>query len=65
MQHTGFSHIDNADRNRRVVLNVIRENGPLSRRKISETCGLSITTANTIPIRYMEKIKHPMIFTCQ
>jgi predicted NBD/HSP70 family sugar kinase len=48
MQHTGFSHIDNADRNRRVVLNVIRENGPLSRRKISETCGLSVTTAKRL-----------------
>jgi len=48
MQHTGFSHIDNADRNRRVVLNVIRENGPLTRRKISETCGLSITTAKRL-----------------
>jgi predicted NBD/HSP70 family sugar kinase len=48
MQHTGFSHIDNADRNRRVVLNVIREKGPLTRRKISETCGLSITTAKRL-----------------
>ncbi|MBN2553223.1 MAG: ROK family transcriptional regulator [Spirochaetales bacterium] len=48
MQHTGFSHIDNADRNRRVVLNVIRAKGPLSRRKISEICGLSITTAKRL-----------------
>lgn len=48
MHHTGFSHIDNADRNRRVILNVIRENGPLTRRKLSETCGLSITTAKRL-----------------
>ena len=47
-QHTGFSHIDNADRNRRVVLNIIREKGPLTRREISETCSLSITTAKRL-----------------
>ena len=47
-QHTGFSHIDNADRNRRVVLNIIRERGPLTRREISETCSLSITTAKRL-----------------
>jgi hypothetical protein len=48
LQHTGFSHIDNADRNRRVVLNLIRERGPLSRREISRICGLSITTAKRL-----------------
>ena len=48
MQHTGFSHIDNADRNRRVILNVIRERGPLTRREISDTSGLSITTTKRL-----------------
>lgn len=48
VQHKGFSHINNADRNRRVVLNTIRENGPLTRREISETCGLSIATAKRL-----------------
>ncbi len=48
VQHTGFSHIDNADRNRRVVLNIIREKGPLTRREISGICSLSITTAKRL-----------------
>ncbi len=48
VQHTGFSHIDNADRNRRVVLNIIRDKGPLTRREVSETCSLSITTTKRL-----------------
>jgi predicted NBD/HSP70 family sugar kinase len=48
LQHTGFSHVDNADRNRRVILNVIREKGPLSRRELSERCSLSVTTAKRL-----------------
>jgi len=48
LQHTGFSHVDNADRNKRVILNIIREKGPLTRREISDTCHLSITTSKRL-----------------
>ncbi len=46
--HTGFSHIDNAERNRNVILNVIRDTGPLSRKDISDTSNLSVTTVKRL-----------------
>jgi predicted NBD/HSP70 family sugar kinase len=44
----GLSHIDNADRNRRVLLNTIREKGPLSRVALSRECSLSIATTKRL-----------------
>jgi N-acetylglucosamine repressor len=44
----GLSHIDNADRNRRVLLNTIREKGPLSRVALSKESGLSIATTKRL-----------------
>ena len=44
----GLSHIDNADRNRRVLLNTIREKGPLSRVALSKECSLSIATTKRL-----------------
>lgn len=43
-----MSHIDNADRNRRVLLNVIREKGPLSRVALSRECNLSLATTKRL-----------------
>ncbi len=48
IRHIGFSHIDNAERNRRVILNIVRERGPVSRREISEICSLSIATTKRL-----------------
>ncbi len=45
---TGYSHFDNAERNKKVLLNIIREKGPLSRREISNLSGLSITTTKRL-----------------
>jgi hypothetical protein len=44
----GLSHIDNADRNRRVLLNTIREKGPVSRVELSSACRLSIATTKRL-----------------
>jgi N-acetylglucosamine repressor len=44
----GLSHIDNADRNRRILLNTIREKGPLSRVALSRECSLSIATTKRL-----------------
>jgi N-acetylglucosamine repressor len=44
----GLSHIDNADRNRRVLLNTIREKGPVSRVGLSRACSLSIATTKRL-----------------
>jgi N-acetylglucosamine repressor len=44
----GLSHIDNADRNRRVLLNMIREKGPMPRVALSKQCSLSIATTKRL-----------------
>jgi predicted NBD/HSP70 family sugar kinase len=44
----GLSHIDNAGRNRLVILNTIRESGPLSRRELSVASSLSIATTKRL-----------------
>lgn len=44
----GSNHIDNAARNRGIVLSMIRERGPLSRLEISSSCALSATTVKRI-----------------
>jgi N-acetylglucosamine repressor len=43
-----LSHIDNAARNRSVILNAIREKGSLSRVEASRLCSLSIATTKRI-----------------
>lgn len=48
IDHFGLSHIDNAARNRRVILNTVREKGPLSRSQISDSCSLSVATAKRL-----------------
>jgi len=48
INHLGLSHIDNAARNRRVVLNTVREKGPISRAQLSESCSLSVATAKRL-----------------
>ena len=48
MEQTGFSHMDNADRNRRVILNIVREQAPLSRHEVAAVCGLSMSTTKRL-----------------
>ncbi|MBN1837695.1 MAG: ROK family transcriptional regulator [Spirochaetales bacterium] len=45
---TGFSHIDNADRNRRVLLNIVRDRAPLTRREAAVVSGLSMSTTKRL-----------------
>jgi N-acetylglucosamine repressor len=43
-----LNHIDNAERNRRVLLNTIRDKGPRSRFELSTACTLSIATTKRL-----------------
>ena len=44
----GLSHIDNSARNKNILLNIIREYGPISRKEISKISGLSIATTKRL-----------------
>lgn len=48
IDQTGFSHIDNADRNRRVILNIVRDRAPLTRREVASVCSLSMSTTKRL-----------------
>ena len=53
----GLSHINNAQRNRQVLLALIRENGEISRRELASQAGLSIATIK----RVVEELIHEKI----
>lgn len=53
----GLSHINNAQRNRQVLLALIRENGEISRRELASQAGLSIATIK----RVVEELIHENI----
>ena len=44
----GLSHIDNSARNKNIILNIIREQGPISRRDIAGKSNLSIATTKRL-----------------
>lgn len=44
----GLNHTGNAGRNRQVILNLIRERGPITRREAAEACVLSLTTGKRL-----------------
>jgi len=48
MDHGGVNHIDNANRNRRIILNIIRENAPATRRQLASMSGLSLSTTKRV-----------------
>ena len=48
----GLSHVDNAARNKNVILNIVRDRSPISRKQISQLSRLSIATTK----RLIEKL---------
>ena len=48
IEQTGFSHVDNAARNKNVILNIVRDRSPISRKQISQLSSLSIATTKRL-----------------
>jgi predicted NBD/HSP70 family sugar kinase len=48
MNRRGLSHVDNAERNKNVILNVIRDRRSLSRREVAQASCLSLSTAKRL-----------------
>ena len=48
MTQKGLSHVDNAERNKNVILNVIRDRPSLSRREVAQSSCLSLSTAKRL-----------------
>ena len=48
IEQTGLSHVDNAARNKNVILNIVRDRSPISRKEISQLSRLSIATTKRL-----------------
>ncbi len=48
IDRTGLSHIDNAARNRKIILNIIRTEAPISRKEVAQISRLSIATTKRL-----------------
>ena len=48
IEQTGLSHVDNAARNKNVILNIVRDRSPISRKEISQYSRLSIATTKRL-----------------
>jgi predicted NBD/HSP70 family sugar kinase len=48
IEQTGLSHVDNAARNKNVILNIVRDRSPISRKQISLFSRLSIATTKRL-----------------
>ena len=48
MNRRGLSHVDNAERNKNVILNVIRDRHFLSRREVAQASSLSLSTTKRL-----------------
>jgi predicted NBD/HSP70 family sugar kinase len=48
IEQTGLSHVDNAARNKNVILNIVRDRSPISRKEISHLSKLSIATTKRL-----------------
>ena len=48
IKNLGLSHIGNAERNKRIILNTLRDRAPLTRIELSRTCKLSIATTKRL-----------------
>ena len=48
MNRRGLSHVDNAERNKTVILNVIRDRQSVSRREVAQCSCLSLSTAKRL-----------------
>jgi predicted NBD/HSP70 family sugar kinase len=48
IDQTGLSHVDNAARNKNVILNIVRDRSPISRKQISQLSKLSIATTKRL-----------------